>query len=211
MNQYIETQQSWNLVAGAYEAKFMHLKDYNESYDYLIANTKVDNARVLEIGCGPGNIGAYIASRMPGIKYTGIDVATDMLTIAARYIPDGNFKEIDCRNISEINERFDVVVCGFCIPYINQAEVAQLLKDCFVLMEAGGLLYLSFIVGSYETSGWSTSSVNNLRMFVYYYEPAFINEVLSDCGFEIKKTFDIVYEGGQGKSGVQKIFVAVKP
>ena len=55
MDKYKETFKTWNKVASLYEDKFMDLDLYNNTYDYFCELVK-DNAKILEIGCGPGNI-----------------------------------------------------------------------------------------------------------------------------------------------------------
>lgn len=42
----------------------------------------VDGARVLDLGCGVGDLTAAVAQRFPGVKFVGVDVSDSMLAIA---------------------------------------------------------------------------------------------------------------------------------
>ena len=54
MNNYDETQQTWNKVASLYQDKFMDMDLYNETYDLICNSIKKPHAKILEIGCGQG-------------------------------------------------------------------------------------------------------------------------------------------------------------
>jgi SAM-dependent methyltransferase len=55
----------------------------DNSAGYLLPRLAPD-ARVLDVGCGPGTITADLAARAPGGQVTGIDAAADVL-VSARY------------------------------------------------------------------------------------------------------------------------------
>jgi trans-aconitate methyltransferase len=74
---------TWNELAVLYEEKFMHLKIYNAGYDAL-GRLLPQTATVLELGCGPGNIGRYLKDSHPKWKYHATDYAPGMVAIATR-------------------------------------------------------------------------------------------------------------------------------
>lgn len=61
-NRYKETFETWNKGASMYQDKFMDLDLYNENYDFFCDSLNKPNSKILEIGCGPGNITKYILS-----------------------------------------------------------------------------------------------------------------------------------------------------
>ena len=67
------------------------------SAGYLLARLPAD-ARVLDVGCGPGTITADLAARVPDGQVTGIDAAGDVLALARQ--------EADRRG--QANVRFEV-------------------------------------------------------------------------------------------------------
>jgi SAM-dependent methyltransferase len=56
-------------------------------YDALAAVTDLTGASVLEVGCGLGDLGAYLLERFDGITYRGIDVSPRMVEEGARAHP----------------------------------------------------------------------------------------------------------------------------
>ena len=53
MDRYQETFNTWNKVAKLYQDKFMDLDLYDDTYDTFCEAVNIENATILEIGCGP--------------------------------------------------------------------------------------------------------------------------------------------------------------
>jgi hypothetical protein len=56
MDKYKETFDTWTSFADLYEERLMNLDLQNDSYDYICTSITKQNAKLLEMGCGPGNI-----------------------------------------------------------------------------------------------------------------------------------------------------------
>lgn len=54
-----------------------------------------DAARVVDIGCGPGNSTELLVERFPGAKVVGLDSSTEMLVAARKRLPKIDFVEAD--------------------------------------------------------------------------------------------------------------------
>ncbi len=118
---YKITFETWNKIAGLYQDKFMDLDLYNDTYDRFCEEILNVDAKVLEIGCGPGNITRYILSKRPDLILEGIDVAPDMILLAQKNNPGAVFHEMDARKIDMLGGKYDAVVCGFCMPYLSKS------------------------------------------------------------------------------------------
>ena len=129
MNRYKETFETWNKVALLYQDKFMDLDLYNETYDFVCNSIIKNKAKILEIGCGPGNITKYLLAKRPDFDIYGIDIVPNMIELAKRNNPTANFSIMDCRKISTLTTKFDGIICGFCLPYLSQTESAKLVAD----------------------------------------------------------------------------------
>lgn len=139
---------------------------------------------VLEIACGPANLTKYILDRKGDARITGIDLAPKMIELARLNCPGADFLVMDGRNISSIEQKFDGIAAGFCLPYLNAGETRQLIKDMANLLRENGKLYLSTIEGSYEKSGFKRASTGD-EVFMYYYEAGQLEEWLLSAGFRI--------------------------
>ena len=99
MNPQEETIETWNHIAKLYQEKFMDLALYNDSYDYFCRALDKPQAKILEIGCGPGNITKYLLFKRPDFEILGIDVAPNMISLAQQNIPAAHFEVMDARLI----------------------------------------------------------------------------------------------------------------
>lgn len=195
MDKYKETFETWNKIANLYQDKFMDLDLYNETYDFFCTILKENQLNIFEIGCGPGNITKYLLSKKTNLKITGIDIAPKMVELAKSNNPSANFKVMDTRNLDKVNEKFDAIMCGFCLPYLSETDSSKLLYDSNKLLTQDGVLYLSFIEGSPTKSGFISGSTGD-RTYFYYHTLKEIRNQLFKNHFEILKSFEVKYPKG---------------
>lgn len=194
MDHYKHTIQTWDTLASAYQEKFMHLDLYNDSYDAFCRLVDKPGARIFEIGCGPGNITRYLLSQRPDFNILATDAAPNMVELAQKNCPEAKFEVLDARNIDQINQRFDAVVCGFCLPYLSKTDVENLIKNCAALLDSGGIFYLSAIEGDYGQSGMVTGSTGQ-SLFIHYYSEAELLTALFANGFETVQVWRKPHDG----------------
>lgn len=192
MDPYQTTFETWNKVAGLYQEKFMDLDLYNDTYDRFCQLVEKREAKVFEIGCGPGNITRYIKTRRPDFQVDAIDVAPAMIQLARANVPAVRFHVMDCRAIDKIDDHFDAVLCGFCMPYLSKEDCAKLFTDAAHLLVSGGIAYFSTIEGDYGRSGYQTASTGD-KCYVYYYGEAELRAGLEAQGFDVLEVFHIPY------------------
>lgn len=162
----------------------MSIDLYNDTYDLLCGLVCKPNATILEIGCGPGNITKYLLSKRPDFRIEAIDVSPDMIVLAKQNCPTVHFTVMDGRNIDKLNQKYDAIVNGFCIPYLSPRDCLKLFADCNNLLNDKGLLYLSFVEGYASQSGYQTASSGD-RAYFYYHSPEQINSTLKKNDFNI--------------------------
>jgi cyclopropane fatty-acyl-phospholipid synthase-like methyltransferase len=92
--------------------------------DYIIVNPRVEGAwntikkfapqntaRILEVGCGMGNISNKMSQRWPNAKITGIDISTQSIQIAKKLFENDRLNFIESILTPEtFNEQFDLIV-----------------------------------------------------------------------------------------------------
>ena len=183
MNKYKETFDTWNKIATLYQNKFMDLDLYNSTYDFICNSVKKVNAKILEIGCGPGNITKYLLSKRPDFDIFGIDIAPNMVKLAKINNPKATFSIMDIRRINELKSKYDAIVCGFCLPYLSEADCKKLISDSYNLLEGDGIIYLSFVEGDPSKSGFQVGSTGD-RSYFYFHDLATLRTQLNDNGFE---------------------------
>ncbi len=209
MDKYTITFNTWDKLADAYQEKFMHLDLYNDTYDLFCKLVEKQNAKVLEIGCGPGNITKYILGKRPDLIIEGMDMAPNMLKLAKENNPTATFKVMDCRNIDTLTEKYDAILCGFCLPYLSKEDCEKFIKDCAYLLNAKGILYFSAIEGDYRKSAYETSSNGEHSMFVYYHQEDYLTDYLKKNNFKVVDLSKKLYPKNN-ESSVHIIFTAIK-
>jgi SAM-dependent methyltransferase len=209
VDSYKETFDTWNKVAKLYQDKFMDIDLYNDTYDSFCAQLNMDDASILEIGCGPGNITKYLLNKNPALKIKGIDIAPNMIALAKANNPTADFKVMDCRVIDQLQDKFDGIVCGFCLPYMSEPDALKLIKDCSNLLTGTGVLYISFVEGDYLQSGFQTASSGD-RTYFYYFPLEWLQRVLRDNGFKRIEVYRKVYERSVDVGEIHTILIAGK-
>lgn len=86
------------------------------------------NERLLDLGCGNGNITAQIATQMAKGSVVGVDASAEMIAYAAEHYPPAkhpnlHFETADIRNL-RFRDEFDLVVSFNALHWIPQQEVA---------------------------------------------------------------------------------------
>ncbi|PZR19567.1 MAG: class I SAM-dependent methyltransferase [Flavobacterium psychrophilum] len=197
----------FNKHAQEYEQRFMDVSLYADTLDMFCDSIPKEDASVLELACGPGNITRYVLNKLPKLKVLATDLSATMLELAKKNNPEAKFELLDCRDIIKLSQKFDAVVCGFCLPYLSKEETLSLIKDTATVLNENGIFYLSTIEGNYNNSGLTTNSHGD-SVYMYYYEEEFLKQALEE-NFNIvsikHKQYD--YKGAQVKD---VIFVAIK-
>jgi ubiquinone/menaquinone biosynthesis C-methylase UbiE len=208
-DRYLETHKTWNKIAQFYEDKFMELELYNDTYKSFCDLLLRPNASVLEIGCGPGNITRHIMDFNPDLRVLATDISNNMIDLAKSNNPKVDFQILDCRKINTINLRFDGIICGFTIPYLSHLDCSKLISDCSNLLPEGGALYLSFVSGDYNKSGFIDGGSGG-RVYFYYHEHERINKDLKLNQMTIVDSFQKEYKKSDTISEIHTIILAKK-
>ncbi len=207
MDRYKETFETWNKLASLYQDKFMDLDLYNNTYDFICNSITKDQAKLLEIGCGPGNITKYLLSKRPDFNIFGIDIASNMIELAKKNNPTASFAIMDCRQISDLQTTFDGIVCGFCLPYLSQADSEKFVSDCYDLLNENGYLYLSFVEGDPNKSDFQVGSSGD-RTFFYFYNLDDLTEQLEKNNFEEIRVFKVDYKKAENEYETHTVLTA---
>lgn len=207
MNKSEETFETWNNVALLYQEKFMDLDIYNATYDY-VCNALKPNAKLLEIGCGPGNITKYLLSKRADFDIFGIDIAPNMIALAEKNNPTARFAVMDSRKIRLLTSKYDGIINGFCLPYLSPEESNTFISNAYDLLHENGLLYISFVEGEPALSGFKVG--NGGRVFFYFHTLSDLKNVILNVGFDEIETFNIKYPISATEFDIHTILTAKK-
>jgi 2-polyprenyl-3-methyl-5-hydroxy-6-metoxy-1,4-benzoquinol methylase len=99
------------------------------------------NGKILDVGCGNGNISLYLGSLNYDVK--GIDVSDESIRYAQNRnaLPNVKFQCISAEELTINEERFDAIVCSEVLEHLEKPEV--LLKTLAQLLKANGIILIT--------------------------------------------------------------------
>lgn len=208
-----ETIQSYDNSVEGFCKAIAKLTNYNETYDELVANIK-DGATILELASGPAQISSYILNSKKAFV-TCVDLSKGMLAAAektlrakenclgADFYP-GNI--VDFSN----SKKFNAVILGFGIPYLDSEQAAQCIKNAAENLTAeNGIFYLSFMEGT-KCGFEKTSFGGSNNFFIHYHKKEDIQKFLESSGFAIEQTWALPYTESDGSITTDRIFICRK-
>jgi len=125
--------EGWQGVASRYHEGFAEVT--RQSVTALLDAARVSqNARVLDLACGPGYVAAAAAAR--GASAVGIDFSSEMVEEARGRYPGIQFEEGDAEQLSIPDSSFDAVILNFGMLHLGRPE--QALRETHRVLRPGG-------------------------------------------------------------------------
>ncbi len=102
----------------------------------------VTGKKILDLGCGYGENDKYY-KELGAKSILGLDISTHMIEIANKdnKLSDIDYKVMAMEDISQINDKFDIVISSLAFHYIK--DYNKLLKDIYNLLNKDGYLIFS--------------------------------------------------------------------
>ena len=138
-----------------------------------------DGGAVLDVGCGAGvPITKSLAARH---RVTGVDVSREMINLARRNVPAGDFICADIMTVSLPPSSFDAVVALYSVFHIPREEHLHLFRRVHRWLKPGGLLLCTLSYHSEE--GYTEEDFFGTTMYWSNYSLEQYVEMLTGVGF----------------------------
>ncbi|MDR2036711.1 MAG: class I SAM-dependent methyltransferase [Bacteroidales bacterium] len=187
MNTFEISVKRFDEFASEYAEKFMNIDLYRVHLDRFCDLTENKQPKILELGCGPGNVTGYLKQRFQNSEIIAIDLAPQMIDLAKNAVNGVDFRVMDVREIKNLNIRFDLIMCSFCLPFLSKEDAFQLIADCSERLEQKGLLYLSTMEGNESKAGFEpTCFSGDSEVYFNYHEQQCLEKALLENGFTIE-------------------------
>lgn len=180
----LKAADAFDKSAKIYQDKFMDVSLFADTFNFFSDYITADHSRILDIACGPGNITKYLLDRNPEYKILGIDLSPNMLDLAQANNPLAKFQLMDCREIDTIEQKFEGITCGFCLPYLTREEAIELIANVSRLLTPGGIFYLSTMEDDYTKSRFQTSSTGD-QVYVHYHQEDYLTKAFKENNFDV--------------------------
>lgn len=138
---------------------------------------------VLDVGCGPGRISAYLAEL--GVEVSGVDLSPGMVAAARRTHPALSFEVGSMLSLDAPSGSLGGVVAWYSIIHVPDELLPAAFAEFHRVLAPGGLLQLAFQVGDEprhvtEAGGHEVSLVFDRRL------PERVAAELESAGFEMR-------------------------
>lgn len=104
-----------------------------------------DRCRVLDLGCGPGSVGSYLADRSAVVA--AADLSGEMLRLAAARDPRLGVVQTDMRTPACRSGSFHLVIAYYSLQHLRSADVDVALDEIGRVLVADGFLLLAAHLG----------------------------------------------------------------
>lgn len=180
------TVATYDKIADIYtEQYFEDLSDIPYINTFLSFLPK--NSRILDVGCGPGNISKYIMAK--GFSSEGIDLSKEMIKIAKSKVPNAVFNVMDMRQLTYVKNTFDGIILAYSLIHIPSEEIQKTLQGFYRILKKKGFI---LIIAQYGKADQIVDEPLRAgeKIFINFFTKERINSFLKDAGFETvyKKT-----------------------
>lgn len=211
MDKFEISVKRFDKFASEFAEKFMNIDSYRVHFDRFCDLAESKQPKILELGCGPGNVTRYLKKRFQNSEIIAIDLAPRMIDIAKKTVNGVDFRVMDAREIKKLNIRFDLIMCSFCLPFLSKDDTFQLISACSERLKQKGLLYLSTMEGNESKAGFEpTNFSGNSEIYFNYHEQKNLEDALIDNGFTIDYNIRQDYLESNGNITIDLIMIAKK-
>ena len=126
----------YDTVAPDYEVAYA---DHVPTFDRAVLEAFVGQVRgaVLDVGCGPGQVGAYLAAR--GLVVAGCDLSVGMLAVARRRAPERPLVAADVCRLPVTDGAFGGAVAFYSLHHLDRTDLPVALAEIRRVVVRGGL------------------------------------------------------------------------
>ncbi len=138
----------------------------------LVGHINLNNKRILDVGCGTGNLLEYINQKYTGFDYTGVDILPHMIKIAEGKKLKGRFICMDLfKNNPFPNKSFDAIFSSG-IFNLNLGNNKEFLMDALEVFQDLSCGVISFNLL------WDKSPDREDKYF--YFDPDEVEQLLTE-------------------------------
>jgi len=141
----------WNFWANKYDRLWVQKYSLTPTRNCIVnavseSHDSNDSIKVLDLGCGPGELIKDLTDKFASLDITGIDFSEKMLEISMSRNPHARHIKIDASDLYELKDKFDVIICTHSLPYYKEPK--KVMKELSRLLNDDGRLFMGFASGN---------------------------------------------------------------
>ena len=139
----------WNFWADKYDKLWVQKYSLKPTRDYItkaLTDINYKNIKILDLGCGPGELISELTKKFSNIEVTGIDFSEKMLEISNKRNPSAKHIKMDTANLYELEDQYDIIVCTHSLPYYKEPK--NVFKELHRVLKSNGKILVGFASGN---------------------------------------------------------------
>tara|TARA_B100001123_G_C15262737_1_gene1007231 strand:- start:939 stop:1595 length:657 start_codon:yes stop_codon:yes gene_type:complete len=142
---------------------------------------KIDNTKVLDIGCGPGNLETYLRSKYKNLEMTGVDTSESMLSSAKSNNPKIKFMIGNIVDLPFKKNSFDLTVSLGVLQNFD-GDIDKAIHEICRVTRKSGHIFVTTIDSEYAGYKDGSLPINN---FYKTYNPTNLSKIFENNNVEI--------------------------
>jgi ubiquinone/menaquinone biosynthesis C-methylase UbiE len=139
----------WNFWADKYDKLWVQKYSLKPTRDYIIKTLSKyinkEELKVLDLGCGTGELIFELTRKFNNIKITGIDFSEKMIEVSKKRNPSTKHLTIDVSQLNILDEKFNIIICTHSLPYYKNPK--GVFKQLNKMLEDDGRIFAGFASG----------------------------------------------------------------
>jgi len=183
-----DTRASYDTVAARYADEIageLANKPFDREFLDRFAESVRGKGKVLELGCGPAHVAAYLAER--GVDVSGLDLSPQMVEQARRRFPGLDVMVGNMLDLPFADGSLAGLIAFYSIIHFDDDQLAAAFREMARVLDPGCPVALAFHIGNqveHLEQWWDMPVVLDFR----YLDPAVILGMLGKANFEIEST-----------------------
>tara|TARA_Y100000310_G_C20342514_1_gene650465 strand:+ start:28 stop:645 length:618 start_codon:yes stop_codon:yes gene_type:complete len=180
-----ETIKAYDKSARNYGKKVGDLHPHD--YSRVFCGSLPKKGIILDLGCGSGRDAKIFSEKGYGV--VGIDLSTNLLTIAQQTAPKADFIKMDAEHLHFGDECFNGVWACASLLHIPKPNLPNTISGIKRVLKKDGVFYSSFIEGNFEGMRRSREYLGTKKFWAFY-QPNKLKAIFEKQGFK-EVLFDI--------------------
>ncbi|MDF2949045.1 MAG: methylase involved in ubiquinone/menaquinone biosynthesis [Sedimentibacter sp.] len=139
----------WNFWADKYDKLWVQKYSLRPTRKYILqAMSEMksnENIKILDLGCGPGQLITELYENLKNIEITGIDFSDKMIEISKERNPKASHIKLDVAELYKLKGKYDIIICTHSLPYYKEPE--NVFKELSRLLKDNGRVFMGFASG----------------------------------------------------------------